>query len=121
MTFHFAPARRAEYSPLARALDWRADVVAANDDHSDETEATLADFAATTPFANALVTEALMHFGKHGLGAAKAAWSQAAEAAMTGDHSGYTHWLSICRVLDPAYARRMVRAFQGRDETPETA
>jgi len=93
MSLRFAPARHAMRSPIARALGRRAVTRAAND--NGECEGDCSD----------LLHASLRHFGAHGLGAARAARSEAVRACADGDRQGYDWWVGICRTLDRRLAR----------------
>jgi len=94
MTVHFAAARTAAGSPLARALQRRSPVTAANDNgqlHSDDQ----------------LLRASLKHFAAHGLRAAEEARQLAENAFFAGDRETYQWWLGICRTLDRRMARQL--------------
>jgi len=59
----------------------------------------------------ALLTEALRHFGAHGLRAAELAAQTARTAYEMGDATGCESWLSICRMLDRRLANRLAQEF----------
>lgn len=101
MTIHFAAARTANASVLARALRLPAVRRAANDDPlRDEADAVLA--------------AALRHFAVHGLAAADRAELEARKAASACDADGLAHWLAICATLDPRRARNTARKLNRR-------
>ncbi|MCP5383657.1 MAG: hypothetical protein H6913_03470 [Altererythrobacter sp.] len=87
MTVHFAAARTPSRSPVARMLVRRPIVCVANDngDHRGHDQ---------------LLHAALMHFAKHGLGAARSARAEADKAFFAGDAERYDWWIGICRTLD---------------------
>ena len=92
MTIHFAAARTANASVLARALRVPAMRRAANDDPlRDDADAALA--------------AALRHFALYGLAAADRAEQEARNADAQSDRDGVAHWLGICKTLDPRRAR----------------
>ena len=92
MTIHFAAARTANASVLARALRVPAVRRAANDDPlRDDADAALA--------------AALRHFAANGVAAASKAEIAARAAAAQNDTAGLAHWLGICKTLDPRRAR----------------
>ena len=96
MTVHFAAARSATKSPVARVLVRRTTPQAANDNGgSDEN--------------NHLLHAALRHFSKHGLGAAGEARKQAENAFFAGDREAYDWWLNVCRTLDKRMAEEIAR------------
>lgn len=100
MTIRFAPARRSESAVVARIFGSVLPLRAVND-----------NTAGMTP--DALMSEALRHFARHGLCAAERARESAEAAFFSGDDQGYKQWLAICRLLD----RRMADAVavrQGR-------
>jgi hypothetical protein len=88
MSVFFAAARSTATSPVARVLTRCPVPLAANDmvvaDARDQD----------------VLHAALRHFGTHGLGAAHAAFSEAARARQIGDHSAGDRWSAICRMLD---------------------
>lgn len=87
MTIRFASARDIAASPFARVLIQGRVLQAANDNLG---------WGSHGP----MLAEALRHFARHGLGAAKAARNMAEDAWLEGDRAGYEHWLEICRILD---------------------
>lgn len=99
MTLHFAAARSATRSPIARALSRRAIARAAND-NSD---------GGDTQGNDQLLHAALRYFAEHGLGAAIEARKQAEAAFFAGDRQSYDWWLGICRTLDRRMAEEMER------------
>ncbi|WP_209347951.1 hypothetical protein [Pontixanthobacter sp. CEM42] len=96
MTVHFAAARDAVNSPVARVLSRRALPQAANDSGAENDN-------------NHLLHAALRHFAKYGLGAASEARKQAEEAFFAGDRESYDWWLSVCRTLDRRMAEEVAR------------
>lgn len=103
MTIHFAAAKSASCSPIARALARRALGRVAND-NGEPTVST-----------NKVLHAALRHFAEHGLGAAREARAKAEEAFFAGDRQAYDWWLEITRTLD----RRMALSLQqtGAEQT----
>lgn len=99
MTLHFAAARSAARSPIARALSRRAIARAAND-NGDPAEQSGSD---------QMLHAALRHFAEHGLGAAQEARKQAEKAFFAGDRPTYDRWVGICRTLDRRMAEELVR------------
>ena len=103
MTLHFAAARSAARSPVARALARRSIARAANDNGD--------------PSANQgndqMLHAALRHFAEHGLGAATEARNQAEKAFFAGDRPSYDWWIGICRTLDRRMAEEMDRRSGG--------
>ena len=100
MTIRFAPAHHCKPSD-AVIIRWSGDAMlwtAANDN---------GPVAAND---EALLTQALRHFGNHGLGAAKAAADSALASRADGDDAGFARWLSVCRVLDRRLADVVARA-----------
>ena len=96
MTIHFAAARTASCSPIARALARRAIGRVANDN------------GAPAVSSDQVLKAALRHFAKHGLSAAREARAKAEEAFFAGDRQAYDWWLEITRTLD----RRMALSLQ---------
>lgn len=93
MSIHFAAARCAANSPIARALARKAMSRAANDNP--------AGYASESPGQqDVLLKAALRHFAEHGLGAAREARKQAEQAFFSGDRQSYEWWLGVCRALD---------------------
>ena len=95
MTIRFAPARAGFGNPVARHLGAQRIPAAAND--SLPTRAGRAN--------EAVIYEALRHFGQHGLAAAKEARANAMRAHSQGDGEGFDYWLAICRQFDKRMAR----------------
>lgn len=91
MPIHFAAARCASRSPVARALARKAVRRAANDNPGGATECG----------AEARVlSAALRHFAEHGLRAAEEAAFLAEEAHRTGEAEACRWWTEICYKLD---------------------
>ncbi len=104
MSFHFAAARSAAHSPIARALAKKALARAANDNPGDN------HGGGGAPGSQDLMLKAaLRHFAEHGLGAAREARKQAERAFFTGDSQGYGWWLGVCRALDRRLAADLDR------------
>lgn len=61
-----------------------------------------------------ILRAALMHFARHGLGAANNARDQAEHAFFADDRDAYRHWLAVCRTLD----KRMAAAVEARAKRP---
>lgn len=97
MSFHFAAARCATRSPIARALARRSAAQAANDNPASDTYS-------TNETQDILLKGALRQFAEHGLGAAREARKQAERAFFTGDRQAYDWWLGVCRMLDKRVA-----------------
>src|SRR6478672_1362937 len=105
MPIHFAAARCASRSPVARALARKAVHRAANDNPGGATECT----------AEARVlSAALRHFAEHGASAANEAAQQAELAWSQGERETYLWWAEICHKLDRARARKLARATHGQ-------
>lgn len=100
MTIHFAAARNAAKSPVARVLARSEPRSPMNDNGESGTS-------------DLMLHAALRHFAEHGLGAARAAREQAKSAFFTGDRASYDWWLEVCRTLD----RRMARELGCETET----
>ena len=103
MTLHFAAARSAVRSPVARALARRSISRAANDN------VTAADHQGHDQMLHA----ALRHFAEHGLGAAQEARKLAETAFFAGDRRTYDWWIGICRTLDRRMAEELERRAKG--------
>ncbi|MDY7098652.1 MAG: hypothetical protein SXU28_10990 [Pseudomonadota bacterium] len=107
MPIHFAPAsvpgRSPACMPIARAMVRRAMERAANDNGT---------VSQTLMSNDKILRAALRHFAEHGLGAARAARSQAEQAFFAGDRQAYDWWMDITRTLD----RRM--AAQAENSAP---
>lgn len=100
MPIHFAAARSAAHSPIARALARKALGRASNDNGDEAGE--------PAPF-DQVMRAALGHFAEHGMAAAETARAQAEFAHRAGDIQGYDWWLGICRTLDRKLAARLDR------------
>jgi hypothetical protein len=104
MSVHFAAARCATRSPLARILS-RGPVAAHANDNGP---------AANTPLIDCRTRDALLHFAEHGLHAATVAAERASDAAANEDAEGYERWIALCDTLDSAMATRLRK--QSRDD-----
>lgn len=98
MTIHFAAARVAAHSPVAKVLTIRRVETAANDN--------------TTHTENGAMREALYHFARYGLGAAREARHRAEAAFFYSDRREYDRWIEICRILDRRMALEIERGAQ---------
>lgn len=87
MTIRFAAASHVQNSILTRFVSTSASLKAVNDN------------SLHAP-CDAVVTDALRHFAKHGLGAAASARQNAQDALQVGDRENYGYWFEICRLLD---------------------
>ena len=103
MPVHFAAARSAAHSPIARALARKALARAANDNGDG------ARIEAQSSRFDTMMRAALRHFAEHGLRAAETARLNAEEAHFAGDREAYVWWLGICRTLDKRLATRFER------------
>ncbi len=115
MTVHFAAARNAAFSPIARALTRPALGRAANDNASSGARAD------ETAASDHLINAALRHFANHGLGAAREARKEAEIAFFKGDRQGYDWWLAVCRTLDKRIAGQLDRATNALENNSEIA
>ncbi len=102
MTLHQAAARNSANSPIARVLARPAYGRSANDN------------GANAPASQLVFEEALRHFAKHGLGAAKDACDKAETAFHGGDSYTYNYWLAICRTLDRRLAHQTVQMLEAK-------
>lgn len=100
MPIHFAAARSASHSPVARALARRAVRRAANDNGCG-----LADV--TTTGERHLLHAALRHFAEHGLRAAEEAAAQARTAWRDGEVEACRWWTGVCYKLNRPLAREL--------------
>ncbi|WP_375291418.1 hypothetical protein [Qipengyuania sp.] len=89
MSIHFAAARSAAHSPVARALAKKAVRRAANDNPGGSNRPV-----------DPILYAALRHFGKHGLHAAAEAAAQAERAWKAGEMEACRYWSEICGRLD---------------------
>ena len=105
MPIHFAAARCASRSPVARALARKAVHRAANDNPGGATECG----------AEARVlSAALRHFAEHGVSAAEEAAAQAEQAWQQGERESFLWWAEICHKLDRTRARDLAMATVGK-------
>jgi hypothetical protein len=105
MPIHFAAARSAARSPVARALARKAVRRAANDNPGGAGEQT----------SDPILHAALRHFGEHGLNAAATAALLAEKAWRGGDVDGCQWWTGICSMLDRELARDLLRRIKSQD------
>lgn len=101
MTIHFAAARSAKHSPVARVLTRRAIGGPANDNWTGP-QAPVQD--------DRLLHAALRHFAGHGHHAAYAARARAEAAYAGGEQQSGDWWLGICATLD----KRMAASCAGK-------
>jgi len=90
----FDPARTAGRHAAGRGLVTRVLVLAANDNDGSADE---------TPAAGAfdpVLIEALRHFARHGLDAARVAHAEAVHAAHEGNDAGTERWIAITGMFD---------------------
>lgn len=97
MPVHFAAARCAARSPLARIFT-RAPIGKPANDNGE---------AAATPLIDCRTREALLHFAEHGLDAARVAAERACDAAANEDTEAYERWIAVCDTLDSSMASRL--------------
>ena len=116
MSIHFAAARSAAKSPVARILSRRPVGRPANDNpvgYRRPPGTARGDLAAYRAFGldqqDLLLKAALRHFAEHGIGAAREARKQAEAAFFADDRQSYEWWLGICRALDRRLAERVRR------------
>ena len=100
MPVHFAAARSAARSPVARILARQAPGFAANDN----------DDQAGQPFPMESLRDALMHFAAHGMGAAREAHRLALVAHLAEQFEERERWAGICRTRDAREANKFERA-----------
>ena len=105
MPIHFAAARCAARSPVARALARKALRRAANDNPG------AGALGADAP----MVSAALRHFAAHGLRAAEEAAMQAQAAQQRGERDACLWWTAICHKLDRGMARDLTRRMTAQD------
>ena len=99
MTIRIAAAHSSGNPVITRHF-WRPDCLHAANDNTDGVSG------------EALLRTTLVHFAKHGLGAAEHARKLAEQAFFAGDRLEYRKWLAVCRSLDRRMARSV--AFHGR-------
>lgn len=116
MSIHFAAARSAAKSPVARILSRRSVGRPANDNPGafrrvpGQGQYELAAYHAFgLDQQDLLLKAALRHFAEHGIGAAREAHKQAEAAFFAADRQSYEWWLGICRALDRRLAERLFR------------
>ena len=95
MPIHFAAARCAARSPVARALAKKAVRRAANDNLGG---------AGESGVESQVLGAALRHFAEHGLRAAEQAASQAEQAWHSGEFETSRWWTEVCFTLDRGMA-----------------
>lgn len=100
MTVHFAAARNANTSPVARVLTRRPIARVANDNGR---------LSHGLGRDNPLMQAALRHFAEHGLSAAEEAKKSAEKAFFAGDREAYDWWVGICRTIDKRLAAEIQR------------
>ena len=98
MSVHFAAARCASRSPVARALARRAVRRAANDNPGGALDADAR-----------VLHAALRHFADHGLRAAEEAVAMAEQAWRAGEPEACAWWTEVCRKLDRQLAADLAR------------
>jgi len=96
MPIHFAAARSASHSPVARALAKRAVRRAANDNPGGACEGE-----------TRVLHAALRHFAEHGLRAAEEAAAMAEQAWRTGEPATCAWWTEVCHKLDRKLALKL--------------
>lgn len=97
MTIRFAAAAARDYSSvIARSVCAPVPNSPANDNGH-------------APGDERLLWEALRHFGRHGLDAARRAVDAAETALDAGDREGFEWWLSICCMLDRQMGETLAR------------
>ena len=99
MTVHYAAARTAAASPIARILSKQRPRAASNDN--------VVGVSVNGRSDDHLLHAALRHFAQHGLRAAHEARKQAENAFFAGDRESYRWWLGVCRTLDRRMATQM--------------
>ena len=122
MTIHFAAASgmvpAPACAPIARGLVQRARERAANDNPGPAGPSHTAPYHAgparlrrqpVTPPSETVLRAALRHFAEHGLGAARAARTEAERAFFEGDRAQYDWWIAITRTLDRRLAEETER------------
>ncbi len=67
-----------------------------------------------------MLQDALRHFARYGLGAAREARNQAERAFFSGDRQGYERWHGICRTLDRRLAEQIARDLDPGEKAFET-
>jgi hypothetical protein len=107
MTIHFAAARDARKSPVARALSRPEARTAANDNSASAGH-------------DLMLYAALRHFSEFGLSAPHQARERAKAAFFAGDRKSYDWWLEICRRLDKRMARDLLAEADATAGTPSS-
>lgn len=101
MSIRFAPAAGSAYHLssvlLSPRLARRAQRKAANDDRASVSKAAF----------DPTLAEALRHFARHGMNAARSAYDEAELAKAHSDLCAFEHWLAITRNFDPRLARQL--------------
>ncbi|MBI1401992.1 MAG: hypothetical protein GC147_02105 [Porphyrobacter sp.] len=87
------PARTAGRHAAGRGLVSRVRIMAANDNGDGVAAGTAGAF-------DPLLVDALRHFARHGLDAARVAQGEAERAALAGDAPGAAHWIAITGLFD---------------------
>ena len=98
MSIHFAAARSAACSPVARALAKKAVGLCANDNPGG-----------AGGFADPVLNAALRHFAEHGLHAAAEAARLARIAFESGETETCRFWTRICETFDRRLARELAK------------
>lgn len=106
MPIHFAAARSASRSPVARALARKAVFRAANDNPGGAGEC-----GAETR----VLSAALRHFAEHGLRAAEEAARHAERAWCAGEADACRWWTEVCHKLDRKRALDLKRRLTFQD------
>jgi hypothetical protein len=106
MPIHFAAARCASRSPVARALAKRAVRRAANDNPGGAGECGVEA---------RVLGAALRHFAEHGLRAAEEAANQAEQAWRSGEVETSRWWAEVCYKLDRGLALALKRRLTLQD------
>lgn len=104
MTIHFAAARSASHSPVARALAKKAVRRAANDNPGGAGEGE-----------TRILHAALRHFADHGLRAAEEAAEMAEQAWRSGEPETCAWWTEVCHKLDRKLAAELKRRMALQD------
>lgn len=104
MPLHFAAARSASHSPVARALAKRAVRRAANDNPGGAGKGE-----------TRVLHAALRHFAEHGLRAAEEAASMAERAWRSGEPEACRWWTEVCHKLDRKLAVDLKRRTSSQD------
>lgn len=124
MTIRFAAAWGGSSPVIMRSLCLSAPLNAANDNRRPVLlRAMPMRKRSATAFTNAgndgqALTDALRHFGRHGLAAATKAREYAEAAHAAGDAKSRDHWIGICGQLDRRMARTCTRALNCNQSRP---